>query len=152
GGAGAAASGAAAGPPGTIRLGVPEEPPGLDPFDPRSRTPAGEAILGQLLPQLFRVDPAGREQGWLADDASVRVATDGRSAAFSLRAGARWSDGAPITADDLRFTLDTVRGPAWPGPRAGYDRLTAVEGTGAAVTFRFDGPFPGWRRLFSGPD
>ena len=89
GGGAGAASGAAAGPPGMIRLGVPEEPAGLDPFDPRSRTPAGEAILGQVLPQLFRVDPAGREQGWLADDASVRVATDGRSAAFSLRAGAR---------------------------------------------------------------
>jgi len=143
---------AATGPAGTIRLGVPEEPASLDPFDARSRTLAGEAVLGQVLPQLFRVDPAGREQGWLADDASVQVAADGRSARFALRVGARWSDGTPITADDLRFTLDTVRGAAWPGPRAGYDRLTAVEGSGAGVTFRFDGPFPGWRRLFSGPD
>ena len=141
-----------AGQPGTIRIGVPEEPATLDPFDGRSRTLAGAAILGQVLPQLFRVDPAGREQGWLADDASVEVAADGRSARFSLRGGARWSDGSPITADDLRFTLDTVRGTVWPGPRTGYDRLTAVEGAGPAVTLRFDGPFPGWRRLFSGAD
>jgi len=105
-----------------------------------------------VLPQLFRVDPGGREAGWLADDASVRAAPDGRSATFTLRSGARWSDGAPITVDDLRFTVDTVRGDAWPGPRAGYDRLTAVDGVGASVTFRFDGPFPGWRRLFSGAD
>jgi ABC-type transport system substrate-binding protein len=27
-----------------------------------------------------------------------------------------------------------------------------VDGEGPAVTFRFDGPFPGWRRLFSGAD
>ncbi|HEV7536959.1 MAG TPA: ABC transporter substrate-binding protein, partial [Acidimicrobiia bacterium] len=101
---------------------------------------------------LFRVDPAGRELGWLVDDASVRAAPDGSSATFSLRPGARWSDATPITAADLRFTLDTVRGAAWPGPRAGYDHLTAVEGDGASVTFRFDGPFPGWRRLFSGAD
>ena len=148
----AAPPGATSGPPGTIRLGVPEEPASLDPFDPRSRTLAGEAILGEVLPQLFRVDPAGREQGWLAEDATVGVAADGRSASFSLQAGARWSDGQPITADDVRFTLDTVRGAAWPGARGGYDRVTAVDGTGPAVTLRFDGPFPGWRRLFSGGD
>jgi ABC-type transport system substrate-binding protein len=137
---------------GTIRLGVPEEPASLNPFDPRSRTAAGEGLLGMVLPQLFRVDPAGRAVGWLADDASVQAAPDGSSATFSLRAGARWSDGTQITADDVRFTLDTVRGPAWPGPRAGYDRVTAVDGQGSALTFRFDGPFPGWRRLFSGAD
>jgi hypothetical protein len=137
---------------GTIRLGVPEEPASLNPFDPRSRTAAAEAVLGEVLPQLFRVDPTGREVGWLADDASVRPAPDGSSASFSLRPGARWSDGAPITADDLRFTLQAIRGDAWPGARAGYDRLRALEGQGASVTFRFDGPFPGWRRLFSGAD
>ena len=151
GGAGGGGGGAG-GPAGTVRLGVPEEPASLDPFDPRSRTLAGEAVLGEVLPQLFQVDPAGREVGWLVDDASVQVAPDGKSATFALRSGARWSDGAPITADDLRFTLDTVRGGAWPGPRAGYDRLTAVDGVGASATLRFDGPFPGWRRLFSGAD
>jgi ABC-type transport system substrate-binding protein len=139
-------------PAGTIRLGVPEEPASLNPFDPRSRTAAGEALLGMVLPQLFRVDPAGRAVGWLADDSSVQAGPGGSSATFSLRAGTRWSDGTPITADDVRFTLDTIRGPAWPGPRAGYDRLQAVDGQGSAVTFRFDGPFPGWRRLFSGAD
>jgi ABC-type transport system substrate-binding protein len=139
-------------PAGTIRLGVPEEPASLDPFDPKSRTAAGEALLGMVLPQLFRVDPAGRAAGWLADEASVRAAPDGSSATFSLRPGARWSDGAPITADDVRFTLETIRGRVWPGPRAGYDRLSGVDGQGSSVTFRFDGPFPGWRRLFSGAD
>ena len=138
--------------PGTIRLAVPEEPATLDPFDRRSRTAAGLALLGQVLPQLFRVDPTGAATGWLVDDASLHAAPDGSSATFSLRTGAQWSDGRPITIDDLRFTLDTIRGAAWPGPRAGYDRLTAVDGQGPAVTFRFDGPFPGWRRLFSGAD
>ncbi|MGH9010131.1 MAG: ABC transporter substrate-binding protein, partial [Acidimicrobiia bacterium] len=127
-------------------------PASFDPFDPKSRTAAGVALLGAVLPQLFRVDPAGRAVGWLADDATVRAAPDGSSATFSLHSGARWSDGAPLTVDDVRFTLETIRGRAWPGPRAGYDRLSAVEGQGSSVTFRFDGPFPGWRRLFSGAD
>lgn len=144
---------AAAGPvAGAIRLGVPEEPASLDPFDPKSRTAAGLAVLGTVLPQLFRVDPSGRAVGWLADDASVRASPDGSSATFALRSGARWSDGAPITVDDVRFTLEAIRGRAWPGPRAGYDRISAVDGQEATVTFRFDGPFPGWRRLFSGTE
>ena|GEM_PF-3253430 len=147
GASGAVGAGAAA-----LRLGVPAEPASLDPFDPKSRTLAGEAILGEVLPQLFRVDPGGREVGWLADDASVKEAPDGRSATFTLRPGARWSDGAPITVDDVRFSVDTVRGAAWPGPRAGYDRVVGVDGAGSSVTLRFDGPFPGWRRLLSGAD
>ena len=138
--------------PGALRLAVPEEPASLDPFDRRSRTAAGSAVLGQVLPQLFRVDSGGRAVGWLADDDSIQAAPDASSVTFSLVGGAQWSDGEPITADDLRFTLQTIRGDAWPGPRAGYDRLTALDGHGSAVTFRFDGPFPGWRRLFSGAD
>src|SRR5256885_527444 len=38
------------------------------------------------------------------------------------------------------------------GQRREHARLTAVDGQGAAVTFHFDGAFPGWRRLFSGAD
>lgn len=137
---------------GTLRLGVPEEPASLDPFDPRSRAPAAAAILGEVLPQLFRVDPEGQARGFLADEETVREEPGTGVASFSLRAGARWSDGTPITAEDLRFTLEVVRSGDWPGPRVGYDRVTAVEGQGVEVVLRFDGPFPGWRRLFSGED
>ena len=145
-----AAAGAGSG--ATVRLGVPTEPASLDPFDPRSRTPAGEALLGEILPQLFRIDPSGRVEGYLANDATVREIPGPVGASFSLRRGARWSDGTPITVEDLRFTLQTVLADAWPGARAGYDRLTAVEGEGQSVVLRFDAPFPGWRRLFSGED
>ncbi len=139
-------------PAGGLRLGVPEEPASLNPFDRRSRSPAATALLTEVLPQLFRVDPKGRARGYLADEASVRQDEPAASASFQLRPGAAWSDGTPITAEDLRFTLATVRTPEWPGPTAGYDRVTAIEGEGASVRVRFDGPFPGWRRLFSGND
>src|SRR5205823_10891212 len=137
---------------GALRLAVPQDPATLNPFDPRSRSGPSQALLGVVLPQLFQVDPAGHVVGSLAEDGSVAEMPGAAGASFSLRPGAKWSDGAPITADDLRFTLEVVRGEAWPGSRAGYDRLTAVDGDGSAVRFRFDGPFPGWRRLFSGAD
>jgi hypothetical protein len=136
--------------PGTVLLGVPEEPASLNPFDPRSRTQAGLAVLGAMLPQLFRVDPDGRAQGFLVEEASVQERPGAVS--FSLRPGVRWSDGKPITADDVRFTLEVIRSEAWPGPRSGYDRVAGVVGSGAEVVVRFDGSLPGWRRLFSGED
>ncbi|MGH9037475.1 MAG: ABC transporter substrate-binding protein, partial [Acidimicrobiia bacterium] len=140
------------GPAGALLLGVPEEAASLDPFDRRSRAPAAAAVLGEILPQLFRVDPQGRVRGYLADESTVRQEPRSVGASFRLRPDARWSDGTDISAADVRFTLETVRSGDWPGPRAGYDRVVAVEGEGASVRLRFDGPFPGWKRLFSGAD
>ncbi len=139
-------------PAGGLRLGVPEEAATLDPFDRRSRTPPAAALLGEILPQLFRVDPEGRVRGYLADDATVGQDQGAVAASFRLRPGARWSDGTDISAADLRFTLETVRSGPWPGPKVDYDRVVAVDGEGPSVRLRFDGPFPGWKRLFSGAD
>jgi microcin C transport system substrate-binding protein len=40
---------------------------------------------------------------------SVAVSGDGRKIVFRLRPEARWHDGVPITADDIKFSLDTFR-------------------------------------------
>jgi peptide/nickel transport system substrate-binding protein len=44
------------------------------------------------------------------------ISPDGRDVTFVLRADARWSDGAPVTADDVRFTWEvhTDTTVAWP--------------------------------------
>jgi len=36
------------------------------------------------------------------------VSTDGRTWTFTLREGVQWSDGSPLNADDVLFTLDAV--------------------------------------------
>jgi ABC-type transport system substrate-binding protein len=149
---GSASGSGSASAEGTVRLAVPEEPASLNPFDPRARTLAAAAILGEVLPQLFKVDPAGHAVGSVADEATVKEMPGATGAAFSLRPGAQWSDGTTMSADDLRFTLEAVRSGAWPGARAGYDRVTELAGDGPNVALTFDGPFPGWRRLFSGED
>lgn len=43
---------------------------------------------------------------------SWRWAPDSLSIAFSLAPAARWHDGKPVTARDVRFTFDTYRNPA----------------------------------------
>ncbi len=79
----------------------------------------GEATAGPndldalLFEPLVRVLPTGTVQGRLA--ARWDVSPDGRSYTFTLRPNARWSDGTPVSADDVVFTVRTVQDPQFPG-------------------------------------
>lgn len=120
---------------GSARVGVWAAP------DPAAVTVGGAAVRALVLPQLFVARPDGRWSPGLAEPGSDRTSQDQLSATLRLRSGATWSDGAPITADDLRRNVDgrfvsTVEGPA-------------PDGT---ITLRFTDRLPGWRRLWSGHD
>jgi peptide/nickel transport system substrate-binding protein len=79
----------------------------------------GEATAGSndldalLFEPLVRVLPTGAVQGRLASH--WEVSPDGRSYSFTLRPNTRWSDGTPVTADDVVFTVRTVQDPQFPG-------------------------------------
>lgn len=94
-----------------------------------------------VLPQLFVAGPEGRWKPSLAAPGSDITAIDRMSAALRLRAGAVWSDGSPITAEDLRRSADARFVAGVDGP--------AADGT---MTVRFTQALPGWRRLWSGTD
>lgn len=120
---------------GIARVGVWEEP------DPGARTLGGAAVRALVLPQLFVAEPDGSWAAALAEPGSDRLAPDALSASFRMRAGARWSNGALITADDLRRSRD--------------DRfVSGIEGPVAdgTLTVRFTQRLPGWHRLWSGVD
>jgi peptide/nickel transport system substrate-binding protein len=52
------------------------------------------------------------------------VSADGRTIVYHLRAGVRWSDGVPVTADDVLWTLHAIMDPNNPVPsREGYDLI-----------------------------
>ena len=60
--------------------------------------------------------------------AAVVVANGGRSITYTLREGLWWSDGAPITAGDYRFTYERIVDPAIDHPyRTVYENVVAVE-------------------------
>lgn len=79
----------------------------------------GEATAGSndldalLFEPLVRVLPTGAIQGRLAS--RWDVSPDGRTYSFTLRPNAHWSDGSPVTADDIVFTVRTVQDPQFPG-------------------------------------
>lgn len=120
---------------GSARVGVWGEP------DPAAPTLGGSAVRALVLPQLFVAGPDGRWSPSLAADGSDRDGPGHTTATFRVRDGAVWSDGSPVTADDLRRSAD---------PRF----VAGVDGPGAdgTVTVRFTSPLPGWRRLWSGTD
>lgn len=63
---------------------------------------------------------------------------DFSSATFGLRKDARFSDGKPITADDVIFSLTALKS-AHPAYNSYYKHVVAAERTGDnEVTFRFD--------------
>ncbi len=54
-------------------------------------------------------DELASEYALIADD--VQVAPDGLSATFHIDPAARFSNGDPITADDVKYSFDTLAGP-----------------------------------------
>ena len=80
--------------------------------DPQS-TVWNAYVLGPTKPALFAINLPGLEltnDVAASDDPGVAVADgDGFSVTVALRDDAVWSDGTPITANDIEFTAKTVR-------------------------------------------
>ena len=99
----------------------------------------GQIVRSLVYPQLFTARPDG---GWaprLVEPGSVLESGDLSSVSFALREGAVWSDGEPITAEDLSRSAD--------------ERFVSEVGvTSGRVEVTFTQPLPGWRRLWSGQD
>lgn len=120
---------------GSVKVGVWAAP------DPAAPTLGGAAVRALVLPQLFVAAPDGTWLPSLVQPGTDASVGDNRSARFRLRPGAAWSDGAPITAADLRRSADPRFVAAVDGP--------AADGT---ITVRFTHALPAWRRLWSGAD
>ena len=79
----------------------------------RSLAPADRDLAALTQAGLMRLDASGLPVPNLA--ASWAVTADGLSYTFVLREGLRWSDGFPLTLDDVLFTLRLLQAPDFPG-------------------------------------
>ena len=64
---------------------------------------------------LVSFDDRGLPQGDLAE--SWGISQDGTIYNFSIREDATWHDGAPVTSEDLVFTVDLIRNEEFPTPQ-----------------------------------
>src|SRR5262245_43968716 len=51
----------------------------------------------------------GKVTGVLAQ--SWELSADGTTYTFKIRQNVKWHDGRPLTADDVKFTIDTIKDP-----------------------------------------
>jgi len=116
---GAAAS-AAASPRERLTLRVGTQP--ISTLDPHlAASVADIQILEQIYEHLTKVDARGRPSGELAAEWESE---EGRSWTFTLREGARFSSGRPVTARDVLFSFRRLRDPS--GGTAAAGLLQAI--------------------------
>jgi peptide/nickel transport system substrate-binding protein len=137
---------------GTIRVGLWQEPSTLNPY--YATMYATNLVAAAVLEGLVAVDPAGQYYPVLATEvpsvANGQVSADGRAVTYRLRSGLRWSDGAPVTSTDVRFTWEALMNPAnRVVTRAGYDLIEKVETPDpATVVLRFKRLYAPYLTLF----
>jgi peptide/nickel transport system substrate-binding protein len=96
--------------PGHLRIGTPEEPDSLNPMF--AHTDATDQIDALIFAPVFRYNQRGDFVPELATEiptyANGGISKDSKSITLHWRHGVTWSDGAPLTAHDLRFTWKAV--------------------------------------------
>lgn len=99
---------ASAGEGPVLRRGNAAEPESLDPA--RADTMNAGRVLSDLFEGLVTLDPQNRPRPGAADHWTV--SGDGLTYTFFLRAGLRWSDGSPLTAEDFVYSFRRAVDPA----------------------------------------
>jgi peptide/nickel transport system substrate-binding protein len=83
------------------------------------------------------------------------VSADGLTITWKLKDCLFWSDGEPLTSEDVKFTWEAVMDPGnAPIGRVGYDKIASIDTPDATtVVINFAELYPGWQTLFTqGPN
>jgi len=124
----------------TVVFGSSGEPITLNPL--LDDTSNSRNVWELMFEGLVRPDPLmGTPTPWLAH--SWSTSPDGLTWTFQIRPNVTWSDGQPFTADDVKFTFQTVLDPKTKTPfRTRFDNIAA-----------FDAPNPAtFQVTLKGPD
>ena len=118
-------------------LGVTLEPPHLDPTAGAAAA-IDEIVYGNLFEGLTRIGASGEVLPALAE--SWTISDDGKVYTFKLHSGVTFHDGAPFSADDVKFSLDRARAEnstnAQKGLFAAIDTVEIVDPATVKVTLK----------------
>jgi peptide/nickel transport system substrate-binding protein len=146
---------AAAAGGGTVTLIIPEEPVTLNYYM------AEAAIIWQVagatsMTGLSIIDENGEYQPVLAAELPTLenggLSADYLTVTWKLRPGLKWSDGQPLTSDDVKFTWEVLSNPASGALSGvgGFDLITAIDTpdeTTAIITY--SAPYPSYLGQFA---
>jgi peptide/nickel transport system substrate-binding protein len=103
-------------------------------YNPILYANTGPETLPEVLmfDSLLKLTPEGQYVANLASEAPTRdnggVSEDGLTWTFKLRDDVKWHDGEPFTANDVKFTWETIMNPdVAVRSRTGHDKVSSVE-------------------------
>lgn len=121
---------------GTLRLAAIGTYDSFNRFVIKGRAAAGINMIYETLMQRVWDEPFTL-YGLIAE--SIETPEDRSWVAFTLREEARFSDGSPITVEDVIFSWETIRTQGKPNSRSTYNKVAEVEQTGPrSVKFTFN--------------
>ncbi len=100
-----------------LAIGFVAEPANLD-FTKTGPAATPQALLVNVYEGLVKLDENGKIQPLLAK--SWTVSPDRKTYDFKLQEGATFTNGAKFTADDVKFSIDRVKGPEWTSSLKAY--------------------------------
>lgn len=132
-------------PSGRIVVGLSQEPTVFNPLMPHIEV--DDSVIYSVFDALFRITAEGQIVPNLAVEVPTQanggISADGLSWRIRLRDDVRWHDGAPFTANDVKFTLELIVNPnfkAWRTTGHNLVRdITVVSPT--EITWRMEEPF-----------
>jgi peptide/nickel transport system substrate-binding protein len=117
-------------PTGQIIVGLSQEPTVFNPLMPHIEVDQG--VHWALFSPLWSVDASGTFVPQLATEVPTLenggISQDGLNWRIKLRGDVRWHDGAPFTADDVKYTLDLINNPHFRVySRNGHELVTDIK-------------------------
>ncbi|MHB8840199.1 MAG: peptide ABC transporter substrate-binding protein [Candidatus Aquicultor sp.] len=140
---------------GRLTIGCAQEPTSLNPFLTGGSTAATKLVTSNILWGLLVVTPDLSYAPRIAEKVPTvengLVTKSPFTVTYDIKKDAVWSDGTPITAEDIKFTWETIMNPAYQiADRSGYDKIERID-TPYDKTLRivFKEPYAAYKQLFS---
>lgn len=111
-------------PGGTLRVAINAEPGNLDPVAARSLV--SQHVIGAMCEKLYDINESGGITPQLADG-DPKVSSDQLQMDIKIRTGLSFSDGTPLDAEAVKFTLDRNKDRADSPRRSDFAALDSVE-------------------------
>jgi peptide/nickel transport system substrate-binding protein len=140
---------------GTLTIGYEQEPAILNPFITGGDMMATKDVLSNVLLGLVRIKPDFSYEPMIAESipelSNGLVTENPFTVTWKIKKNAVWSDGTPITANDVKFTYDTIMDPKWQIlSKSGYEEITKAEVIDdQTIKFTFKAPYAPYREMFS---
>ncbi len=115
---------------GQVVVGISQEPTVFNPL--RARIEVDEGVHQNVFSPLWSLDPKGELVPQLAVEipttANGGISADGLNWRVKLRGGVTWHDGAPFSAEDVKYTLDLINDTSFPAMlRSGHNLVRDIK-------------------------